>query len=159
MGTALRKERLSSDLKFKLAENERDAWGRCSKLGLTLLVLFLMGAAAVLGQTARSLDAQTAGRLKQQIQKGSSEEKRSALSEIRRLRSAEASSIAVPALRDADIMVRATATASVIFLPKQEAARALMPLLSDRNEFVRQETAYALGRVGDASATANLINL
>jgi HEAT repeat protein len=158
VGTAVRAKRLPSELKFKLVENKREVSGRPSKRGLTLLVLLLIAASTIAGQPAQSMSSETAGRLKQQIQKGSSEEKRSALSEIRKFRSPEASSIAVPALRDADLMVRATATASVVYLPKKDAARALIPLLSDKDEFVRQETAYALGRVGDASSTANLIS-
>jgi len=158
MGTALRTERLSSELKYKLAENEREVPGRWSKRGLALLVLLLIGGPTAAGQSVQSMSSETASRLKQKIQNGSSEEKRSALSEIRNLRSPDASLIAVPALRDADLMVRATAAASVVYLPKEDAARALLPVLGDKNEFVRQETAYALGRVGDASATTNLIS-
>ncbi len=159
MGTALRAERVSSELKYKLTENKQEVLSRGSKRGLALLVLLLIGASTAAAQPAPSFPSETAARLKQQIQNGSSEEKRSALFEIRNLRSPDASSIAVPALRDADLLVRATATASVVFLPKEDAARALLPLLSDKDEFVRQETAYALGKVGDASATANLIGL
>jgi len=98
-------------------------------------------------------------RLQNHINQGSVEEKRSALFEIRNLRSESASRIAVPALNDKDAMVRATAAGSVIFLPKPEAARALLPLLTDKSEFVRTETAYALGKVGDRSATAELVRL
>jgi len=98
-------------------------------------------------------------RLQNQINQGSVEEKRSALLEIRNLRSESASRIAVPALHDEDAMVRATAAGSVIFLPKAEGSVALLPLLNDKSEFVRTETAYALGKVGDRSSTAELVRL
>lgn len=71
---------------------------------------------------------------------------------IRGLRSAEASRIAMPALKDGNDMVRATATASVIFLPPEEGFDALIPLLSDKSAFVRKEAAYAVGRLGESVA-------
>jgi len=100
-----------------------------------------------------------ASRLQAHIERGSSEVKRTALSEIRNLRSPAASRIALPALRDKSELVRATAAGSVIFLPAKEAANALLPLLSDRTEFVRREAAYALGDVGHPSATAPLVRV
>ena len=90
---------------------------------------------------------------------GETEAKRTALFDIRNLRTAEASRIALPARQDKDEIVRATAAGSVIFLPKTEAAQALLPLLADKSEMVRREAAYALGEVGDASATTALITL
>ncbi len=98
-------------------------------------------------------------RLQQQIANGSLEEKRAALFEIRNLRSASASRIAVPALGDKEPIVRASAAASVVFLPKDESARSLIPLLSDKMEFVRREAAYALGDVQDRSATVPLVRM
>lgn len=82
------------------------------------------------------------------ILRGSSEEKRDALFAIRNQRSESASLIAVPALTDADVMVRSTAAAAVVFLPAADAASQLSRLLRDKNEFVRREAAYALGIVG-----------
>jgi len=76
--------------------------------------------------------------------------------ELRSFRSEEASRIAVAAFRDDEPIVRATAASSVLFLPKSEAAAALLPLLNDKDEFVRREVAYALGEVGNASAAAPL---
>lgn len=100
-----------------------------------------------------------AARLQSQIERGSKEEKRAALFDIRNLRSASASRIALPALRDKDEVVRATAASSVIFLPREEAARAVVPLLDDKAEFVRREAAYALGEIGHSLATAPLVKL
>jgi HEAT repeat protein len=121
-----------------------------------LVVILLSGFSGI--ARAQSTSA-VLTRLQNQINQGSIEEKRSALSEIRNLRSESASRIALPALRDKDAMVRATAAGSVIFLPRSEAAGALLPLLDDRSEFVRTETAYALGNVGDRSATSQLARL
>src|SRR5690348_13053142 len=52
--------------------------------------------------------------LTQKIKSGSVEEKREALFQIRNLRSEAASQIAIPALRDSNDIVRATAASSVI---------------------------------------------
>jgi HEAT repeat protein len=88
---------------------------------------------------------------------GDTEQKRSALFKIRNFRNKQASRLAISALKDTDEIVRATAAASVIFLPKIEAVNALTPLLNDRAEFVRREAAYALGNVGSTEAAAPLL--
>jgi len=98
-------------------------------------------------------------RLRQILAAGNSEEKRDALFEIRNRRSADASALAVPALKDADAIVRATAASSVVFLPESEAAAVLLPLLDDRQPFVRKEAAYALGTVGSWTSTERLAQL
>jgi HEAT repeat protein len=87
------------------------------------------------------------------------EQKRSALLEIRNLRSERASRLALPALRDKEPIVRATAAGSVIFLPKNEASAALIPLLGDKDEFVRREAAFGLGNVQDRAASDPLVKL
>ncbi len=81
------------------------------------------------------------------------------MAEIRNLRTEQASRLAVPALKDKDEIVRATAAASVVFLPPAEAAAALLPLLTDKMPFVRRESAYALGIVRDKSATQKLMDV
>ena len=93
------------------------------------------------------------------ITSGSSEQKRDALFQIRNLRSEIASREALTALSDSDPMVRATAAAAVVFLPKPEAVAALSPLLADKDPFVRKETAYALGLVQAPEAAPQLIEL
>ena len=97
--------------------------------------------------------------LAEHVNRGNTEQKRNALFQIRNLKSAEASRLAVPALRDAEIIVRATAAFSVIFLPEDEAAQVLLPLLQDKSELVRRETAYALGEVGSPIATGSLLQI
>jgi HEAT repeat protein len=96
--------------------------------------------------------------LSEHIRSGNVEEKREALFQIRNLRSPEASRVAVPALHDNNEIVRATAAASVIFLPKAEAVEALLPLLKDGDEFVRREGATALGDVADPEVATGLID-
>ncbi|MEP6789305.1 MAG: HEAT repeat domain-containing protein, partial [Acidobacteriota bacterium] len=98
--------------------------------------------------------------LRNKIANGSVENKRDALFAIRNLHNAEASRIAVPALSDADAVVRATAAAAIGFLPESEVAVYLRPLLSDKDAFVRREAAYALrhDRTGiDTSALVKLL--
>ncbi len=98
-------------------------------------------------------------KLTEQIQRGNTEQKRNALFLIRNLESARASRIAIPALRDSELIVRATAAYSVVFLPEDEAAQVLLPLLQDRAELVRRETAYALGEVGNPIAVNPLLQI
>lgn len=101
--------------------------------------------------------AQIETRLVQSLS-GNSEQKRDALFEIRNLETERASRLAVSALSDSDEIVRATAAASVVFLPPSEAVQILLPLLNDKKPFVRREAAYALGRVGDRWATNRLLS-
>jgi HEAT repeat protein len=93
----------------------------------------------------------------EKLRSGNIEEKREALFQIRNLRSAEASRVAIAALSDKTPIVRATAASSVLFLPMPEASAALLPLLTDADEFVRREGAFALGEVGDISTGRQLI--
>ncbi len=108
---------------------------------------------------AAEVSAQNLESLADAVRSGTTEIKRDALLQIRNLQSADASRVAVPALRDSSEIVRATAAFSVIFLPKDEAAQTLLPLLSDKSELVRREAAYALGKVGNSSAVNPLIQI
>src|SRR2546423_12105233 len=91
------------------------------------------------------LHAQNLESLSIQIRSGNVEQKREALFQIRNLRTQEASRTAIPALKDRNEMVRATAATSVVFLPKLDATAVLFPLLADKAPFVRREAAYAMG--------------
>lgn len=97
--------------------------------------------------------------LARQISRGDTEQKRNALAEVRNRRTADASRLAVPALRDSSEIVRATAAGSVVFLSADEAAPFLLPLLSDKKPLVRREAAYALGKVRATSAINPLIKI
>jgi len=131
----------------RLDERQRD------RIGAIALLLF-----ALLAVIAIETPAQDLSTLAETLRSGNTEQKRTALMQIRGLRSEEASRIAVAALKDDAPIVRATATASVTFLPKTEASAALVPLLRDKDEFVRGEAAFALGVVGDPSSASQLLN-
>jgi len=85
---------------------------------------------------------------KQQERLGSAEaeERRDALMKLNGLRRPEASRVALSALNDPSPAVRAVAVKAVLALPAAEVVPSLVPLLADKDEFVRQETAYALGK-------------
>ena len=101
--------------------------------------------------------SQDLGSLQQAIRSGTSEQKRSALYEIKMLATEQASRLAIPALTDNDLMVRATAASAIISLPQSESAVLLQPMLSDKSDFVRREAAYALGENHTGIATSALV--
>ena len=101
--------------------------------------------------------SQDLGTIAEQLRSGNTEVKRTALMQLRSLRSEEASRVAIAGLKDKNPMVRATAASSVTFLPPAEAASVLLPLLGDKDEFVRREGAYTLGSTGDISAAPQLV--
>ncbi len=74
------------------------------------------------------------------------EERRDAVTRLGAMARPEASRAAAPALGDSSAVVRATAARAVLSLGPGEAATLLIPLLRDRDEFVRREAADALGR-------------
>jgi HEAT repeat protein len=95
---------------------------------------------------------------KQQQRLGSSdvEERRDAVMRLGAMRLEAASRAVVPALQDAAAIVRATAAKSILSIGSEESVQYLLPLLNDKDEFVRRETAYALGLTRSRSATAAL---
>ncbi|MGI8813300.1 MAG: HEAT repeat domain-containing protein [Pyrinomonadaceae bacterium] len=117
--------------------------------GSGIILFILIGATSILAQTDISVLASS-------IRIGTSEQKRDALFSIKNLHSEPASRAAIPALTDADDIVRATAASAIISLPGEEAVRVLTPLLSDKSVFVRREAALALGSAGDWRATETL---
>ncbi len=138
--------------------------GTAASMAATCVLVFMLCATPAFAQTAADERAAIewqfyAAELRKMLATPSVEQRREALFQIRNLRTAEASRIAITALKDSDEMVRATAAGSVIFLPPAEAAPALIPLLTDRSEFVRREAAYALGKSGDPSATVPLVRV
>lgn len=84
------------------------------------------------------------------------EERRDALMRLGALRLAAASRAALPGLKDEEPIVRATAVKSILSLGPEESVSYLLPLLNDKDEFVRRETAYALGMTRSRAATAAL---
>lgn len=87
------------------------------------------------------------------------EERRDGVMRLGWMKRPESSRAAVIALSDSSPIVRATATRAVLSLPPEEAAAALLPLLNDRDEFVRQEAAYAIGETRSRAAVEPLVAL
>jgi HEAT repeat protein len=111
-----------------------------------------------LGQSTRSLTPIQLAIEKQKERLASSdpEERRDALMRLGNLHVEEASRAAVPALSDPLPLIRVTAAKAVLSLDPSESVPVLLPLLKDKNEFVRREAAYSLGRTRSRSATAAL---
>jgi len=133
------------------------------KAGLLLLLAAMLGA----GETrAGHLIAQTNEQLtpvqrelerqRQRLKSDDTEERRDALMRLGNFKRPDASRIAATALTDAEPIVRVTATHAIQSLPQAEAVTLLVPLLQDKIEFVRRETAYALGKTRSHSAVAPL---
>ena len=112
-------------------------------------------------QESRNLTPVQVAIQKQQQRLGSSdtEERRDAVMKLGAMRLAAASRAVLPALQDAAAIVRATAAKSILSIGNEESAPYLLPLLNDKDEFVRREAAYALGLTRSRSATAALSEL
>ncbi len=87
------------------------------------------------------------------------EERRDAVMRLGWMKRPDSSRVAASALTDSSAIVRATATRAVLSLPPDEAAAVLLPLLQDREEFVRREAAYALGETHSRTAVPALVAL
>jgi HEAT repeat protein len=98
-------------------------------------------------------------RQRQRLSSAEIEERRDALMRLANLKRPEASRVAAAGLTDPAPMVRAAAVHAVLSLPPTEGAALLIPLLQDKLEFVRRETAYALGETRSRSALEALSNL
>jgi HEAT repeat protein len=86
------------------------------------------------------------------------EERRDAVSQLTAMHHIDASRVALAALKDPSASVRATAASSILALPVEECVASLIPLLTDKDEFVRREAAYALGKTRGVNAVAPLID-
>jgi len=93
----------------------------------------------------------------QRLSSGDQEERREAIMKLGGMRLAAASRAALAGLKDPSPVIRATATKAILWIGEEESAAALLPLLNDKDEFVRREAAYALGRTHSRNATAALI--
>src|SRR5215213_5251119 len=101
--------------------------------------------------TQRAIETQ-----RERLTAGDVEERRDAVMKLGNLHLTEASRAAMPALSDPSPVVRATAAKAILSADPEHAVAALLPLLKDKDEFVRREAAYALGRTRSRSATAAL---
>ena len=98
-------------------------------------------------------------RQRQRLSSTEAEERRDALMHLGNLKRPDASRAAAAALNDISPAVRVAAAHAVLSLPSAEAAALLMPLLKDKDEFVRREAAFALGESHARAATTSLIDL
>lgn len=92
----------------------------------------------------------------QRLSSTDEEERRDALMRLASMHRAAASRVALPALTDPSPMIRVTAARAVLSLDSAESAAALVPLLNDKDEFVRREVSYSLGLTRSRTATAAL---
>lgn len=95
----------------------------------------------------------------ERLRSSETETRRDALHKLRASESENASRIATAGLTDKSEIVRATAPFSVLELPNDEAAEGLLPQLKDKSEYVRRETAYALGKTHSTRAMQPLIEI
>jgi len=109
--------------------------------------------------TSSALTTQTASiieRERARLSSESIEERIDAALRLGALSRPDASRAAAVALGDSSPRVRATAVKSLRALPAAETSALLLNLLGDRDEFVRQQTAYTLGEA-NAGATAETV--
>ncbi len=86
------------------------------------------------------------------------EERRDAVVRLGSMHHPEASRLAVSALKDPLATVRATAAMAILSLRAEDSAANLIPLLADKDEFVRREAAYALGKTRNPTAMSFLVD-
>jgi HEAT repeat protein len=133
------------------------------KAGTLVLLAAMFGAGEataryLLGQTNEQLTPiqREIERQRQRLKSDDTEERRDALMRLGNLKRPDASRIAAAGLSDAEPMVRVAATHAIQSLPQAEAVALLVPFLQDKMEFVRRETAYALGKTRSHSAVGPL---
>lgn len=126
-----------------------------------VVMCWLVFTALVRGQDSSRLTPVQREIERQRQRLGSSEveERRDALMRLANLKRPEASRTAAAALTDKSPTVRAAAAHAIIWLPNDEAAKLLLPVLKDKSEFVRREVAFALGATRSSSAIASLIDV
>jgi len=98
-------------------------------------------------------------RQKQRLSSGDVEERRDALMKLGAMKHPDASRATIGAVNVPDPIIRVTAAHAVTSLPGPEAVNLLVPQLKDKLEFVRRETAYALGETRSRSAVPPLVEL
>jgi HEAT repeat protein len=132
---------------------------------LAVVILFLAGFSAVelhaislaspqdsLTPLQREIEKQ-----RQRLSSAEVEERRDAVTRLGALARPEASRAAASALSDRAAIVRATAAHAILSLEGGERSTLLVPLLRDRDEFVRREAAYALAATRNRLSVPQLI--
>lgn len=93
------------------------------------------------------------------LSSGDVEERRDALTRLGSMHNQGASRAALAGLADAVAIVKVSAAGAILSLPADESVRSLIPLISDIDEFVRREAAYALGKTRSPLAVPALTEL
>jgi len=126
-----------------------------------MILLFSTAASSTLAQSTRNLTPLEIQieKLKERLGSSEEEERRDALMRLGAIHRVVASRAALPALSDPSPIVRVTAMKAILSLDAAESAAALLPLLNDKDEFVRREAAYALGATRSKTATSALSDL
>lgn len=128
------------------------------------LALFLLGPRSLAGVSRTQTESLTPtqaeiDRQRQRLSATDSEERRDALMKLGAMRRAAASREALVGLSDVSPIVRAVAARAILSIGADESVAALLPHLSDKDEFVRREVAYALGLTRSRKATEPLTQL
>jgi len=128
----------------------------CAFCAFLCLVSFVASA-----QDTRNLTPSQAEieRQRQRLNSSDVEERRDAIMRLGSMRLAAASRAALPGLSDPEPIVRATAAKAILSIGAEESVSSLLPLLKDKDEFVRREAAYALGLTRSRAATSALTDL
>lgn len=129
----------------------------CATIAVAAAVLLCSYQLAQGAQSALSPQQREIERERTRLASADTEERRDAVTRLGALRRPDASRAAAPALQDAAVIVRVTAAHAILSLPADEAAALLLPLLADRQEFVRREVAYALGETRSRTAVDALM--
>lgn len=124
---------------------------------LVIASMFLCVAASAQGSGALTPSEVEVEKQRARLSSSDEEERRDAVMRLGYMRLPAASRAVLPALSDVSIKVRAVAVSAILSLPAAETVPALTPLLSDKNEFVRREAVYALGRTRSRDATNAIV--
>lgn len=134
-----------------------------ARLRSTLVLIFLTAAlgagapiSAVQSSTTLTPTEREIEKQRQRLTSAEEEERREAVMRLGGMHLPAASRVCLSALSDAAPMIRAVAAKAILSLDPEETSRALIPLLNDKDEFVRRETAYALGLTHSRTATSAL---
>jgi HEAT repeat protein len=129
-----------------------------AKQGIVVCLGLFVLAASIFGQDSRNLTPTQLAIEKQQQRLSSSdeEERRDAVMRLGSMRTAAASQAALVGLQDFSPIIRATTAKAILSIGSEKSVAALVPLLSDKDEFVRREAAYALGLTHSRNATPAL---
>jgi HEAT repeat protein len=139
-----------------------------SRARMTVLISAVILFSIAIGVSAASAQESSARRtpLQQSIENerirfGSAdgEVRRDAITKLGSMKHPDASRAALAGLKDPLAIIRATSAGAVLSLSAEESAQSLLPLLSDKDPFVRREAAYALGITRSSAAVPLLVQL